>query len=243
MSRRPSTRQGAAHSPPPSSSIHTATQGDVPLTPDVSTISKIKLRINHPAAPVLAPPSSDIGEPESSPPQTRVGGRATRRAQGRPNYREVPVDDLPSPIGKTVPSAVASASETSVAPASKYFPRPGGAGVEMGVETRRRRASAGSGTSRVSSGLRNGEGQSRVPPGVASGRRSTRSHVAEEEEEDGDVYEEARAVDEEEDAQGEEEEFGEFVGSCAYEGSDLLQSSPPRKSPIQLDLDVPLARQ
>lgn len=136
----------------------------------------------------------------------RPGGRATRNRQGRPNYKEVPIEDIPSPTGKVIPTpplpAPPTVSDTG-AQGSKYFPRQG----EIG-ETRRRRVSHGSGTSRDGGSVRNGnnangDGQARAPQGFGSGRRSTRSHAAEEEEDE--AYDEAG---DEEDAQPETEDFG-----------------------------------
>jgi hypothetical protein len=157
MSRRPSTRHHTILTPPPLSPTAEA----APETPsEAPIINKIKLRINRPPASVLAPASSDVGEPESSPPMT---GRPTRaRVSGRPNYREVLVDDAVSPVARA-PSSTAS---------SKYFTR---AAAPVSEGETRRRVSIASGESGTSA--RNGRPS--MAPGPSS-RRSTRSHMGEE---------------------------------------------------------------
>ncbi|KAJ9123951.1 hypothetical protein QFC22_000742 [Naganishia vaughanmartiniae] len=234
MSRRPNTRHGAVaadHQSPPES----PTSSQVPLTPDQPVGPRIKLRLTRnvappaPIAPDSSPaPSHTDGEyqMDDSAAHTReMAGRATRNRQSRPNYAEIPVDELPSPT-EPARHLTHSANNPHRAPSSttssKYFTR----GVtnpvpihDGGIETRRRRASGASGeSSRISGAATNG--LSRAPPAsvlaaAAAGpsgatRRSTRASLAGvEAAEDGpeDGYS-RMPVDEpdDEDAQGEYED-------------------------------------
>ncbi|KAJ9097629.1 hypothetical protein QFC21_004665 [Naganishia friedmannii] len=237
MSRRPNTRHGAVaadhHSPPES-----PTSSQVPYTPDQAVGPRIKLRIGRnvaPPAPIELESSpvtnhaqDDYQMDDSSAHTREVAGRATRnRAQSRPNYAEIPVDDFPSPTETSrhpPPSANNPHRAPSSTTSSKYFTRgaTNPALIHDGEnESRRRRASGASGESGMNriNGLAQ-NGQSRAPPtsvlaATVAGpsgatRRSTRASLAGvETAEEGPVdgYSRMPADEpEEEDAQGEYED-------------------------------------